>query len=186
MTKRELSSTLKNLKFMQRTAQKEEIGKKEEEVTPAADFSSSSIPKKCVVIVEGDPHPVAIRGRMSFLCFNPSIDKLNEGHQPEASTTNSGQQSETISTRENGNVQGASDISEPDSLRYDENGDLKRKQGNVVSGTTYPNKSQKNFRADQQSSPNGSHNSHKKTKHEKLDWNVLRSPKYQNKRKGAL
>lgn len=31
---------------MQRAAQKEEKGKKEEEVTPAADFLSSGIPKK--------------------------------------------------------------------------------------------------------------------------------------------
>ncbi|KAL2557515.1 scarecrow-like transcription factor 11 (SCL11) [Forsythia ovata] len=184
MAKRELSSTLKNLKFMQRTAQKEEKGKKEEEVTPAADFPFSSIPKKCVVIVEGDPHPVATRGRMSFLSFNPSIDKLNEElHQPEASTTNSGRQSETLSTRENGNVQDGLDISESDSLRCDENGDLKRKQHDVVSDTANPNKSQKNFRANQQSSPNGSHNSHKKTKHEKLDWSVLRPPKYKNKKK---
>lgn len=85
--------------------------------------------------------------------------------------------------RENGNVQGGLDISEPDSLRYDENGDFKRKQRNVVSGTIYPNKSQKIFQANQQSSPNGSHNSHKKTKHGKLDWSVLRPPKYQNKKK---
>ncbi|CAA3020408.1 M-phase phospho 6, partial [Olea europaea subsp. europaea] len=55
---------------------------------------------KCsVVIVEGDPHPVATSGWMSFLSFNPSIDKLNEDHQPEASTMNSGRQSKTISIR---------------------------------------------------------------------------------------
>lgn len=35
---------------------------------------------KCsVVIVEGDPHPVATSGRMSFLSFNPSIDVSVKG-----------------------------------------------------------------------------------------------------------
>lgn len=27
-----------------------------------------------IVIMEGDPHPGAMRGRMSFLSFNPSLD----------------------------------------------------------------------------------------------------------------
>ncbi|KAJ0720708.1 putative M-phase phosphoprotein [Helianthus annuus] len=31
-----------------------------------------------MVVMEGDPSPGAIRGRMSFQSFNPSIDKLNE------------------------------------------------------------------------------------------------------------
>ncbi|KAF2311820.1 hypothetical protein GH714_026922 [Hevea brasiliensis] len=31
-----------------------------------------------VVIMEGDPHPGAAMGRMSFQSFNPSVDKLNE------------------------------------------------------------------------------------------------------------
>nr|XP_029150799.1 ABC transporter G family member 39-like [Arachis hypogaea] len=31
-----------------------------------------------VFITEGDPHPGAARGRMSFQSFNPSVDNLNE------------------------------------------------------------------------------------------------------------
>ncbi|PKU68179.1 hypothetical protein MA16_Dca012848 [Dendrobium catenatum] len=49
---------------------------------------------KFIVIVEGDPHPGALRGRMSFQSFNPSIDKLNEEattiHQSPASNTSNG------------------------------------------------------------------------------------------------
>ncbi|XP_024981048.1 uncharacterized protein LOC112517898 isoform X2 [Cynara cardunculus var. scolymus] len=78
MAKRELSNTLKNLKFMQRGANKEEKTKKEEEVIPDGNFPSFITTKKCVVIMEGDPTPGAIRGRMSFQSFNPSIDKLND------------------------------------------------------------------------------------------------------------
>ncbi|XP_030956005.1 uncharacterized protein LOC115978122 isoform X2 [Quercus lobata] len=63
MAKRELSSTLRNLKFMQRAALREENTKKDEDVKPDG-----------VVIMEGDPNPGAIKGRMSFQSFNPSID----------------------------------------------------------------------------------------------------------------
>ncbi|CAN4102459.1 unnamed protein product [Withania somnifera] len=70
MAKRELSGTLRNLKFMQRAALREEKSKKEEEVIPDRNFPSSSAPKRCVVIMEGDPHPGVIMGRMSFQGFN--------------------------------------------------------------------------------------------------------------------
>ncbi|XP_028092733.1 uncharacterized protein LOC114292916 isoform X3 [Camellia sinensis] len=103
MAKRELSNTLKNLKFMQRAVQREEKSKKEEEVIPDGNFPSSGTLNKCKVIVEGDPHPGAIKGRMSFQSFNPSIDKLNEEArnlcQPEASTTCSGNQNGRTSDR---------------------------------------------------------------------------------------
>lgn len=74
---------------MQRAAQREEMVKKEE-VKPDGNFTSpGSVTRKCVVIMEGDPHPGAIKGRMSFQSFNPSIDKLNEEaskpHQPDMS-----------------------------------------------------------------------------------------------------
>nr|KJB20050.1 hypothetical protein B456_003G130300 [Gossypium raimondii] len=59
---------------MQRAAQREDKVKKEE-VKPE---ESSAITRKCVFIMEGDPHPGAVVGLMSFLSFNPSIDKLNE------------------------------------------------------------------------------------------------------------
>ncbi|WMV32177.1 hypothetical protein MTR67_025562 [Solanum verrucosum] len=78
MAKRELSGTLRNLKFMQRASLREEKPKKEEEVVTDGNFPSSSAPKRCVIIMEGDPHPGAIKGRMSFQGFNPSIDKLSE------------------------------------------------------------------------------------------------------------
>ncbi|KAL6519063.1 hypothetical protein OROHE_017487 [Orobanche hederae] len=103
MAKRELSSTLKNLKFMQRGAQKDEKTKKEEEVLPAGDFPSSSAVKRCVVVVEGDPYPGATRGRMSFLSFNPSIDKLNgqaaDHSETGSADTSSGRQNEVTPIR---------------------------------------------------------------------------------------
>lgn len=98
MSKRELSSTLRNLKFMQRANQKEEKSKKEEEVKPEDNFfSPNTVKRKCVVIMEGDPHPGATKGRMSFQNFNPAIDKLNDAAnpcQPAVSATCSNNQSE--------------------------------------------------------------------------------------------
>jgi hypothetical protein len=84
--KRELSSTLRNLKFMQRAAVAQKVEEKpkveaaaaeEEEVVtvPSGGVGSSvKVARKCVVIMEGNPHPGAAKGRMSFLNFNPSID----------------------------------------------------------------------------------------------------------------
>ncbi|KAK1437080.1 hypothetical protein QVD17_02865 [Tagetes erecta] len=171
MAKRELSSTLKNLKFMQRGANKEEKTKKEEEVIPDGNFRSISI-KKCMVIMEGDPSPGAVKGRMSFQSFNPSIDKLTEEasnpRQSDADATSSGDQGRKPSNREN---------EEPISLNSNKtNGDLKRKQ---AAEEHLPNKSPKIVEGNQSSSSN---NSRKKSqKRGKLDFNVLRSPKSQNR-----
>ncbi|CAL5424440.1 unnamed protein product [Camellia sinensis] len=187
MAKRELSSTLKNLKFMQRAVQREEKCQKEEEVIPDGNFPSSGTIKKCTVIIEGDPHPGAIKGRMSFGSFNPSIDKLNEAatnpRQPEASTTCSGNQNGRNSdSREKGSTQYELENLKLNSSNNDDaSGDVKRKQHEVVSETQYPNKSQKNVQGDQESSPNNS-SSQRQPKHEKLDWNVLRPSKGQKKR----
>ncbi|MQM14358.1 hypothetical protein Taro_047290 [Colocasia esculenta] len=76
MAKREFSSTLKNLKFMQRATKKEEKPKEEEvKLQPDDVFgSSAALRKKCIVIMEGNPHPGGVKGRMSFQNFNPSID----------------------------------------------------------------------------------------------------------------
>ncbi|XP_073134040.1 uncharacterized protein [Henckelia pumila] len=182
MAKRELSSTLKNLKFMQRASQKVEKLEKEEQVITAGDFPSSSAPKRCVVVIEGEPHPGARRGRMSFLSFNPSIDKLNEeayGLGENGSTaTSSGRLTETSSTRENTSPQ--------DNLESDiliNVGDMKRKHPDLSSDPSYPNKSWKNSLDHQDSSPRSSHSSQKQQKREKLDWNVLRPPKHQNKKR---
>ncbi|PQM38986.1 uncharacterized protein Pyn_39310 [Prunus yedoensis var. nudiflora] len=183
MAKRELSSTLRNLKFMQRATQREE--KKEEDVKPAGDFifPASQI-RKCMIIMEGDPHPGAIKGRMSFQSFNPSIDKLNEASanpcQPAA--TSSGIQSEKGSFRENGSSMDEAECSNTDKLNCERDGDHKRKLSEVVSGKQYPNKSPKVDQGDQLSSPNKSKGSFKKPKGEKLDWNILRPTKNQNKR----
>ncbi|KAL7585845.1 uncharacterized protein LOC111902224 [Lactuca sativa] len=174
MAKRELSSTLKNLKFMQRGANKEEKTKKEEEVTPNGNFPSITT-KKCMVIMEGDPSPGAIRGRMSFQSFNPSIDKLNEEasnpRQSESDATSSGHQP----NREN-----VSPEDELMSMREETSSGkkAKRKQAEVISDTKSPNINEVNT----SSSNNGKKSSHKPPKRGKLDFNVLRSPKNQNKR----
>nr|XP_023891660.1 uncharacterized protein LOC112003694 isoform X1 [Quercus suber]POE61709.1 hypothetical protein CFP56_51914 [Quercus suber] len=103
MAKRELSSTLRNLKFMQRAALREENTKKDEDVKPDGNFCSpSTFNRKCVVIMEGDPHPGAIKGRMSFQSFNRSIDKLNEAASNPVSATSTGSQSGGISLRVSG------------------------------------------------------------------------------------
>ncbi|KAK9053732.1 hypothetical protein SSX86_024806 [Deinandra increscens subsp. villosa] len=179
MAKRELSSTLRNLKFMQRGANnKEEKTKKEEEVIPDGNFRSFITTKKCMVIMEGDPSPGAIRGRMSFQSFNPSIDKLNEvasnlrqSDDDANHATCSGDQGGKPSDREN---------EEPVSLNSNKfNGDLKRKQVDATAEVQVHNKSPNVIEGNPSSSSN---NSRKKShKRGKLDFNVLRSPKSQNR-----
>ncbi|XP_058199504.1 uncharacterized protein LOC131314696 [Rhododendron vialii] len=182
MAKRELSSTLKNLKFMQRAALREDKCEKEEEVIPVGNFPFSGALKKCTVILEGDPHPGAMKGRMSFQSFNPSIDKLNEeGTSPcqsEASTPSSGKPNGRASNRENGSTNYESENLKPNSVNNDENGELKRKQPGVDS----LNRSQKNIQGDEEASPSDSRSSYRKPKREKLDWSVLRPPKGRKER----
>ncbi|PON75573.1 M-phase phosphoprotein [Parasponia andersonii] len=179
MAKREFSSTLRNLKFMQRAAQREEVIKKEE-VKPAQNFTSQgSVTRKCVVIMEGDPHPEATKGRMSFQSFNPVVDKLNEEatkvSQPATLATSSGTEIRKGSIRENGSsIEGeCSDIDKPKSKA---NVDHKRKQSEIVSKSQYPNKSPKSDQGDQLSSSKRK-GAFKKPKDEKLDWSVLRRSK---------
>ncbi|KAE8696675.1 putative Chitin-inducible gibberellin-responsive protein [Hibiscus syriacus] len=171
MAKRELSSTLRGLKFMQRAAHREEKVVKEEEVKPEG---ISTITRKCVVIMEGDPRPGATVGRMSFQSFNPSIDKLNESAlnvcRPDASGGRP-------SSSENGSASEANDCSKVGTDKHEGNGDLKRKQVDMVSKPVYPNKSPKNGKAIQSSPRSNKASSKKQSKHEKLDWNVLRPPK---------
>ncbi|OMO62030.1 M-phase phosphoprotein 6 [Corchorus capsularis] len=171
MAKRELSSTLRGLKFMQRAAQKEEKVKKEEEVKPEG---TSTITRRCVVIMEGDPHPGAVVGRMSFQSFNPSIDKLKEEESNSCQPDPSG--GRTLSS-ENGSASEGAEGSKVGTDKHEGNGDLKRKQSDTASEPQYPNKSPKNGH-EVQSSPSSSKSSSKKqSKREKLDWNVLRPPK---------
>ncbi|KAF5727374.1 hypothetical protein HS088_TW22G01067 [Tripterygium wilfordii] len=186
MAKRELSNTLRNLKFMQRAAQREEKPKKEEDVKPDGNFfSPGAVNKKCVVIMEGDPLPGATMGRMSFQSFNPSIDKLNEAgntHKPEAPATSSDNQSGKFSFRENGPSNGAECPNVDDKLNYEADGDLKRKQPEEVSEKDLPNESPKTVVGGQHSSPLNNKASFKQPKREKLDWNVLRPSKGKNRR----
>lgn len=60
---------------MQRSRQKEESVKKEQEEQVISPKAGNW---KCVVIMEGDPMLGAAVGRMSFQNFNPCIDKLND------------------------------------------------------------------------------------------------------------
>ncbi|XP_058109612.1 uncharacterized protein LOC131252870 isoform X2 [Magnolia sinica] len=184
MSKRELSTTLKNLKFMQRAVQKQEKTKSEQELKPDRAFVSSTTQnRKCKVIMEGNPHPGALKGRMSFQSFNPSIDKLNEEAenpcQPQTSATSSGDQDEQMPDRENGfsqtrtensNIAGESSPSDPDH---------KRKQLEMDGGSQSPYKSQRKLSkdGDGQSSSNDRKGSFKQPKRDKLDWSVLRPPK---------
>ncbi|KAI3750078.1 hypothetical protein L2E82_20702 [Cichorium intybus] len=184
MAKRELSSTLRNLKFMQRGASKEEKTKKEEEVTPNGNFPSFITTKKCMVIMEGDPSPGAIRGRMSFQSFNPSIDKLNEEasnpRQSENDATSSGHQGGKPSNRDNESSEdGPVSMTEETSNGNKSNSELKRKQAEVITDNKSPNIIEGSHGS---SSNNGKKNSHKPHKRGKLDFNVLRSPKNQSKR----
>nr|XP_043637211.1 uncharacterized protein LOC122608186 [Erigeron canadensis] len=184
MAKRELSSTLKNLKFMQRGAtNKEEKNKKKQDeedvLLPDGNFPSFVKSKKCMIIMEGDPSPGAIKGRMSFQSFNPKIDKLNEDasnpRQAEGDAACSGDQGGKPSNREN---------DEPVSLNgHKANGDLKRKQVEVMTEVQNTHNSRNVMEGNQSSSSyNGRLQSHKPPKRGKLDFNVLRSSKSQSKR----
>lgn len=81
--------------------------------------------------------------------------------------------------RENGSSEDGAEFSKAD--KRDANGDLKRKQSEVHSEQQYPNKSPKNVQAGKQASPSDHKSSHKQAKREKLDWSVLRPPKFPNK-----
>ncbi|XP_021861656.2 uncharacterized protein [Spinacia oleracea] len=186
MVKLEISPILKNLKFMQRAAQKEEKPKKEvEEPKPDGKFVfPSNVNRKCVVIMEGDPHPGTVRGRMSFQNFNPSIDKLKDeaanGHEAEASTS-SGFQTGRNFGRENGTQEELTEMN-----MGDDNGDreLKRKESEALSQKSHPKKLQKDSKGKKQPSPS-ENSSGKQSKRDKLDYNVLVPPKSQSKRRGG-
>ncbi|WJX74449.1 hypothetical protein P8452_58101 [Trifolium repens] len=178
MAKRELSSVLKNLKFMQRAAAREEKPEKVEEEVKHDAGSTPTVSRKCVVIVEGDPRPGAFKGRMSFQSFNPTVDKLNEEevrlNQPVAKTTISSNENANVSVRENTSSAEGTDSANMNKKSYEVNGNGKRKQ-NEVNEAQYPNKSPKNDQGNKQSSPSSSLGSFKKPSGDKLDWNVLRS-----------
>ncbi|XP_028762858.1 uncharacterized protein LOC114721205 [Neltuma alba] len=152
MAKRVLSSTLKNLKFMtQYAALREEKSKREEdEVKSDVNiFGTPTISRKCIVIMEGDPHPEAIKGWMSFQSFNPRINRLNEEdarlHRPAAETPSSKNQTGNISVRENGLPLDGSNCA---NTTNEISGDLKGKQSEVTSEAQNPTKLPKNYNGD--------------------------------------
>lgn len=58
---------------------------------------------------------------------------------------------------------------------HEVNGNVKRKQSEVINEQHYPNKSPKNDQGNKPSSSNNGLGSFKKPSVDKLDWNVLRS-----------
>ncbi|XP_042461485.1 uncharacterized protein LOC122045359 [Zingiber officinale] len=179
MANRQLSSTLKNLKFMQRASLKEDKVKEVEKDKPLANFDVVPAPaRRCIVIMEGDPHPGALKGRMSFQSFNPSIDKLNE----EAANNQQNVATASNSYGDSSRVGEATAIGsrEPRIGRSNNGSDvgLKRKQPEVDSDNTTPEEMLTIY-SDQgkQSSSNNRTGSLKQQKRGKLDWNVLRPPK---------
>ncbi|XP_006645494.1 uncharacterized protein LOC102714695 [Oryza brachyantha] len=199
--KRELSSTLRNLKFMQRAAVAQKIEEKPgveveveaataaaaaEEVTVASGGPGSSVrvARKCIVIMEGNPHPGAVKGRMSFQNFNPSIDKLTQeatgGRQSQSASPSNYHQYGANPSRTDGvsrtrfsdfNIDGSESISV---------NELKRKQPELdmetPSSHRQPKTTGKSVDSESASQSNG-RGSHKSNKREKLDWNLLRQRK---------
>ncbi|XP_062192942.1 uncharacterized protein LOC133896365 [Phragmites australis] len=190
--KRELSSTLKSLKFMQRGAAAQKVEEKakveaQEEVVMAASGgvgSSAQVARKCIVIMEGNPHPGAVKGRMSFQNFNPSIDKLNEeasgDRQTESASPSNYHQGSANSSR--GDEVPASrfrgsNIDSSESISLNE---LKRKQPELEMETPPSHKPPKTTGRNVDggsSSQSTGRGSHKSNKREKLDYNLLRPNK---------
>ncbi|RRT46752.1 hypothetical protein B296_00054258 [Ensete ventricosum] len=201
---------------MQRAAQKDEKPKEVEKVTPGADFGASPSPARRwyaslrlslgIVIMDGDPHPAALKGRMSFQSFNPSIDvsheklfkklypflctpkkkivlqKLNEeaanNQQHRSGTSNNGGISKRCI------VSCAATDSRTGSSKNVSDLDLKRKEPESETDKTTPRKLPKTpaeVGGGQSRISNDRRASHKQQKHEKLDWNVLRPPKPGNR-----
>ncbi|KAF8662887.1 hypothetical protein HU200_055469 [Digitaria exilis] len=188
--KREISSTLRNLKFMQRgaAAQKAVVEKAKVEVqeevlaAPSGGFGSSAqVSRKCIVIMEGNPHPGAVKGRMSFQNFNPSIDKLNQEARGDCETESASPSNhhEDSANSSRGDEVPASrfrgfNIDNSESISLNE---LKRKQPELEMEAPpihNPPKTNVDGRSSSQSNGRGSHKSNKR---EKLDFNHLRQKK---------
>ncbi|KAL6847890.1 hypothetical protein ACP4OV_022018 [Aristida adscensionis] len=196
--KRELSSTLRNLKFMQRAAAAQKVEEKAEvevqEPVPATAASggvgsSAQVARKCladapaaglllIVIMEGNPHPGALKGRMSFQNFNPSIDKLNEeaggDHQTESASPSNYSQ-DSSNSRRGDEVPASrftdSNIDSSESISLNE---LKRKQPELEMETPSSHKLPKTTsrKADGGSSQSNGRGSHMPNK-----FGALRRPK---------
>ncbi|KAJ8747708.1 hypothetical protein K2173_013114 [Erythroxylum novogranatense] len=136
--------------------------------------------------MEGDPHPGAAFGRMSFGSFNPSVDKLNENatnlDSPEASANATGFSSQTgdASFTDNGSSLDGAESPGAAKPKSESNGDHKRKQSEMLSVPDNQHKSPKISQVGLQSSSCSSKGSFKQQKREKLDWSILR-PKSEKK-----
>ncbi|XP_062189381.1 uncharacterized protein LOC133892428 isoform X3 [Phragmites australis] len=137
-----------------------------------------------IVIMEGNPHPGAVKGRMSFQNFNPSIDKLNGEARGDCQTesaspsnyhqdsANSSRGDEVLASRfRDSNI----DSSESISLN-----ELKRKQPELEMETPpshkLPKATGRNVDGGSSSQSNG-HGSRNSNKREKFDFNLLRPKK---------
>lgn len=79
--KQSVSGRLSGLKFMQRARIREDELKKQEAEEVVSDESHWVTPaaaSRCKVIVEGDPKPGAVIGRMSFQNCNPTVERIVE------------------------------------------------------------------------------------------------------------
>lgn len=180
--KKGLSSTLRNLKFMQRAAVAQKLEEKADAVVEmeaevvlpnggGGAESSVQVARKCVVVMEGNPHPGAVKGRMSFQNFNPSIDKLNDeaSGRPTQSASPSNSHEDSANTSRTDDVSAASrfrdfNIDSSESISLSE---LKRKEPELEMETPPSQKPRK-------TSVFGNRKSNKRGK---LDYNLLRQGK---------
>lgn len=131
--------------------------------------------------MEGNPHPGAVRGRMSFQNFNPSIDKLNEeagGDRQAESASPSNHHNQDSANSSRGVEVPASRFSDLDldSSECISLNELKRKQPELEMETP-PHKPPKTNIDGRSSSQSNGRGSHKSNKHEKPDFNHLRRKK---------
>ncbi|KAL6200541.1 hypothetical protein ACLB2K_030322 [Fragaria x ananassa] len=176
MATRQLSSSLMNLKFMQRAIQREVLVKKQGEhvkidaggVGAFAFPSAVSIqPTRYLVLIEGDPKPAAVRGRMSFKGFNPLIEKLSDtsanpnGHHQRRQHYETPNLNNLSKTNYSSPCKGLS-FGNQNQASANPNGYRKRKQFEEVCETQYPNKWHKTNQGYRQTSLNKSRGSFKK------------------------
>lgn len=81
--------------------------------------------------------------------------------------------------RENGTSLEGAGCLDMDKETHEANGNLKRKQAKAVGEEQYPIKSPRNGQSFENTLPSNSRSSRKQSKHEKLDWSVLRPSKGQ-------
>eukprot|EP01018_Ginkgo_biloba_P035150 Gb_30823 [translate_table: standard] len=158
----------------------------------------------CVVIMEGDPKPGALTGRMSFQNFNPSIDftffkaesdvfrcdlafqKLNEAigdiHNQRASTTGTADRNGMDICRENETLQFGNDGSNKHRENEDLGQDLHRKKLRVEEDDQASYRSPKHAVTDNGNQLSADRGRKTKQEHSKLDWRHLRPPTGRTKR----